>query len=616
LYGWTGRLLRVDLSSSEVKVESIDPQVLRLFMGGKGLGTYYLYREVPPGADPLGPENRFYLATGPCQGTRIPLTGRCTAVSKSPLTGLYIDSGVGGHLGPALKQAGYDLLVIQGRAEEPVWVNVTPEGAEVNDASHLWGKTTHEVEQILRKEDPKIRVLSTGPAGERLVRISCLTHDYFRNFGRGGLGAVFGAKHLKAVAVRGQPDTVIPTPDPKEELELVKHLTDRAKAAKKSNNPLHFHGTPWLVSYSNKVGMFPTRNFQTTYFNEYEGLTPESLEASVNHKLRRTPCHLCPVSCAWTISAPQPWAPKAPEGTVALPEYETLAMLGGNLGVSDPKAIIQANHLCNTYGLDTISTGNTIGLLMELTERGMLPEQYAEEGVRFGDVEGMLHLIGKITHRQGLGDALAEGALRFARSLGPMAEELVIHVKGLEFPAWDPRGRLGLGLSYATAAAGASHLRGWPTTTQPPNESARSILPSLVEQQDLKILKDSLVICHFTHSIKPALNIADCVRIYHTVTGEPATEESVRQVAARTWILARLFNIREYGEEAPRSHDQLPPRLMEQPVPSGPSEGLKAFTSREDYEECLTELYRLRGCDSEGRPTPQSLRQLGLSPFL
>ncbi len=579
-------------------------------MGGKGLGTFYLYREVPQRVDPLGPENRFYLAAGPVQGTRIPFAGRCTAVSKSPLTGLYIDSGAGGYLGPELKRAGYDLLVIQGQAEQPVWLNISPDETAIRDASHLWGKTTHETELALRKEEPKNGVLSVGPAGERLVRFACLTHNYFRTFGRGGLGAVLGAKRLKAIAIRGHSGN-IPTPDSNQEQALTKLLVKRARTAKEKGNDLYFHGTPWLVWRSNNIGMFPTRNFQTTHFEHHLKLSPDRLEDIFVQKRRRQPCERCPISCSWVITKAFPWAPAEVTGAVAVPEYETLGLLGGNLGIADAEAVIQANHLCNILGLDTISTGNVIGLLMELAQRGELSEAYREEGVRFGDSPGVIQLVRKIGLREGLGDALAEGARRFAQKIGPQASQLAIHVKGLEFPAWDPRGKLGLGLSYATAAAGASHLRGWPVTGEAPQKSARSVLPSLVEQQNLKILKDSLIICHFTHSISPPLDIKDCADIYKVVTGEPATEDSVRRIAARIWLLARLFNIREY-DEAPRHYDQLPTRLMEEPVPSGPGKGLTAFVSRQDFEECLTELYHLRGCDSTGHPTQTAINNLEL----
>ncbi len=579
-------------------------------MGGKGLGTYYLYREVPRRVDPLGPENRFYLAAGPTQGTRIPLAGRCTAVSKSPLTGLYIDSGAGGYLGPELKRAGYDLLVLEGQAEKPVWLKISPGETALRKANHFWGNTSHETELALRKEDAKVGVLSIGPAGEKLVRFACLTHNYFRTFGRGGLGAVLGAKKLKAITIRGHASS-IPTPDSTQEQALNRLLVKRARAAKEKGHNLYFHGTSWLVWHANNTGMFPTRNFQTTHFEQHLKLSPDRIEAIFAQTRRRQPCERCPISCSWIITKPLPWAPKKVTGAVAVPEYETLGLLGGNLGVADAEVVIQANHLCNILGLDTISTGNVIGLLMELASRGELPEPYNKEGIRFGDGSGVLQLVRNIALREGLGDALAEGAMRFAQNIGPSATRRAMHVKGLEFPAWDPRGKLGLGLSYATAAAGASHLRGWPVTGEPPQKSARSVLPSLVEQQDLKILKDSLVVCHFSHSISPSLNIKDIATIYSVVTGEQATEESVRRIAARTWLLARLFNVREY-DEAPRHYDQLPNRFMEEPVPSGPTKGLTAFISRQDFEGCLTELYHLRGCDIDGYPTTASIKSLGL----
>ena len=614
MYGWTGRLLRVDLTTQQIMEEPISKPVLEGFIGGKGLGAYFLYREVPPRADPLGPDNRFYLAAGPAQGTRVPITGRCTAVSKSPLTGLFIDSGIGGYLGPELKRAGYDLLVIQGQADHPVWVQIHPEGNSIHDARKLWGLTTHETELILRKQDQKTAVLSAGPAGERLVRFACLTHNYFRNFGRGGLGTVFGGKNLKAIAIRGKNGNSFGSNGG--ELELLKHLSSRARQAKKKGHSLHYHGTPWLVDYSNSIGMFPTKNFQCTVFDNYSQITDEAIEEKYAKNKRRTPCEGCVISCAWTIKDPKVLGLSSKKiGIVAIPEYETLGLMGGNLGVDDMEAIIQFNHECNALGLDTISTGGVIGFLMELTQRGLLPDALKSEGINFNDTEAILKLIPQIAHREAIGDLLAQGVRAFAESLGEEAKAIAVHGKGLEFPAWDPRGKLGLGLSYATAAAGASHLRGWPSTSKPPETSAITVLDSLIEQQNLKILKDSLIICHFTHSISPRLNLADCANILEVVTDTNTDRDAMDAIANRIWLLARMFNIREF-EHAPRHYDTLPRRFMHDPVPEGPTKGFTAFQTQEDFEQSLTEFYKRRGCDRHGAPTKATLKQTGLTDIV
>ncbi len=612
IFGWTGKLLRVDLSSQQIREEQIPEKVLHRFIGGKGLGTYYLYKEVPVRTNPLGAENRFYLATGPTQGTRIPITGRCTAISKSPLTQLYIDSGMGGYLGPELKRAGYDLLVVQGQAEKPVWIHISESELAIKSASTLWGKSTHETELALRKTDPKTQVISTGPAGEHLVRYACLTHNYFRNFGRGGLGTVFGAKNLKAIAIRG-PKHLIPTPDADQERDLVVQLAQRARKAKEKGHSLHYHGTPWLVDYANSIGMFPTRNFQTTFFDKHNQIDDEAIETQFRKDKSRTPCEGCVISCAWTFKQPKfPWAPKDRTGKLAIPEYETLGMMGGDLGISDINAIVQCNHLCNNLGLDTISTGNVIGFFMELTTRKLLPKDLQSAGIEFGDADKVIELLPKIANCEGAGEQLAKGVHQLSQELGEEAIKLAVHTKGLEFPAWDPRGKLGLGLSYATAAAGASHLRGWPSTTKPPESSAIPVLKSLVEQQNLKILKDSLIICLFTHSISPRLNVKDCAEILHVATGLHYSVDSVTEVADRIWTLARMFNIREY-EETPRQYDKLPHRFLNEPIPDGPTKGYTAFTSHQDFEDSLTELYKRRGCNSEGHPTQASLKALGLA---
>jgi aldehyde:ferredoxin oxidoreductase len=563
----------------------------------------------------MGEKNRFYLAAGPAQGTHVPITGRCAAVSKSPLTGLYIDSSMGGYLGPELKRAGFDLLIVQGQSEQRVLIEVHSDRHAIKDARDLWGMTTHETELTLRKHDSKTQVISTGPAGERGVGVACLTHNYFRNFGRGGLGAVFGSKNLKAITIRGE-KRWLPVPDTDQERELLKHLSQRARKAKQKGHSLHYHGTPWLVDYSNNIGMFPTKNFQYTQFDGYTNITDEAIEAKYADKKRRTPCENCVISCAWTLKDPQfPDIPPISIGKVGIPEYETLGLMGGNLGIDDIAAIVRFNHECNALGLDTISTGNTIGFLMELTQKKLLPNQFKADRISFGDEKAVLNLIPKIAYREGIGDLLANGVRAFAQHLGEKAEAIAIHTKGLEFPAWDPRGKLGLGLSYATAAAGASHLRGWPSTTKPPETSAVTVLDSLIEQQNLKILKDSLIICHFTHSISPRLGIKDCAKILETVTGTPATVESVNQVADRIWLLARMFNIREY-EQPPRHYDVLPPRFLHETVPEGPTKGFTAFTTKEDFAQSLTQLYQRRGCDPEGHPTETTLKALGLADIV
>jgi aldehyde:ferredoxin oxidoreductase len=614
MFGWTGKLLRVDLSSQQIKEESIPQRVLSAFIGGKGLGTYFLYTEVPARIDALNAENRFYLVAGPLQGTRIPISGRCTAISKSPLTQLYIDSAMGGHLGPELKRAGYDLLAIQGRAEKPVWIHISEDEVAIKSASYLWGKSTHETEHMLQKENPKIQVLSTGPAGEHLVRFACLTHNYFRNFGRGGLGTIFGAKNLKAVAIQGA-QRKIPTPDADKELELVKQLVQRARRAKKKGHSLHYTGTPWLLDYANNIGMFPTRNFQTTYFENHTKINDASLDAIFHNQKHRTPCEGCIISCAWTLKHPTySWVDQEYPGKVALPEYETLGLLGGNLGIDDLMMITQANYLCNRLGLDTISTGNVIGFLMELTQRNLLPQALQSAEIQFGDTQGVIELITKIAIREGIGNSLALGVRELSNQLGPETEPFALHTKGLEYPAWDPRGKLGMGLSYVTAAAGASHLRGWPSTEKPPEDSATTVLDSLIEQQNLKILKDALIICHFTHSISPRLDFHDCVALYSVVTGQKATVDSINQAANRTWMLARMFNIREY-DDIPRNHDVLPARFMDEPVPDGPTKGYTAFISQQDFDDSLTELYARRGCNAEGFPTTRTLRDLELTNF-
>lgn len=597
------KLLRINLTNKHISKETIPEEVVWKYMGGTGFITYYLYKELEAKIDPLSPQNKIIIAPGPIQGTKIPISGRYAMGAKSPLTGLFLDCNVGGFFGPEIRKAGYDLIIIEGKSEKPVYISIKDDNVEIKDASHLWGKMTHETEDIIRddEQDKKIKVLAIGPAGENLVKISCTTSDRFRNAGRGGMGAVFGSKNLKAIAVRGtrQPKNGNP-----EAIEKVREeLMSRSKSARDNGHLLHYHGTSWLVDLACSLDQFPTRNFQAGEFEEHKKINHETFDRK--YKRYRKPCYNCPVACSELLDASSfEWTD---EKRIAKPEYETLGMIGGNCGIGDAEAIIHANYLCNQLGLDTISTGSAIAMTMEAVEKGFINDKkYAD--IRFGNAEKLLELIEMIAYRRDIGNILAEGIVYASKQWN--CEHLAVHSKGLPFAAWDPRGKLGLGLSYATAAVGASHLRGWPSTTEVPDKSALVVLDSLIEQQDLKTIKDSLTICHFTHSIDPPLNIEDTAKIASAVWDRAVSVAEIFEIAKRIWILKRLFNIREYGAQPPKKFDTLPPRFMKEPLPSGRAAGRTAFISEEDFEKSLLTLYKKRGLDENGTPTPETIEKL------
>lgn len=599
------KLLRINLTTKQVSKEEIPESVVYDYMGGTGYITYYLYKELEPNINPLSPENKIIIAPGPIQGTKVPVSGRYAIGTKSPLTSLYLDSNVGGFLGPEIRFTGYDLIIIEGKSSKPVYISIKDQKVEIKDAKALWGKFVYETDVLIKalEREPKMRVLTIGPAGENLVNFACSSSDNFRNAGRGGLGAVFGSKNLKAVAVKG---STRPTNGDSEKIELVrKDIVQRAKNAKDDGHLLHKHGTSWLVKVANDLDHYPTRNWQSGEFEDIDNLGHEAF--AEKYKRFRRPCYQCPIGCSETLDASVfDWV-EEDRKEIAKPEYETLAMLGGNCGISDSEAVIHANYLCNELGLDTISTGSAIAMTMEAIEKGLV-EGPEFDDVEFGNIDKFLELIDKIAYRQDIGDILADGVAQAAEQWN--IQDLAIHVKKLPFAAWDPRAKLGLGLSYATAAVGASHLRGWPSTSEIPEKSAIKVIDSLIEQQDLKTIKDCLSICHFTHSIKPALGFDDCVNILSAAWDKEVTADELTDVARRIWIMKRLFNMREFGDKKPIEFDNLPKRFMEEPLPTGRAKGKTAFVNKEDFIESRRILYEKRGLDAEGAPTVEELKKL------
>ncbi|MHA1167651.1 MAG: aldehyde ferredoxin oxidoreductase family protein [Candidatus Hodarchaeales archaeon] len=593
--GWTGQVLRINLSTGDIKVENTAKNAMEL-VGGTGLGAHYMLG-TKSGIDPLGPENQIVIATGPAQGTKIPLCGRYVILSKSPLTGFFIDSHVGGFVGPELKKAGYDAIIITGGSEKPCYIEIFDDNVSIKDATGFWGKSTAETEKLLR-DSKGGRVISIGIAGENQVKIACVVSDDFRNAGRGGIGAVFGSKKLKAIHVKGT--GAVTVADPERVAQLAAGIRERTRKSRESGRGLLLKGTAAFVGYSNAKDQLPTRNFQKGEFEHWEDLTPSAIEKVATDTMKR-PCYNCPLSCAHVYRDLPDWAEHG--GIVPVPEYETLAMMGSNLGINDAGTIIKANYFANIYGLDTISTGNVIGFFMECGEKNLLPEEYRKEKVEFGDSEGSLELLKKIAERKGVGKLLGEGVKTASEDFGNMSSSFAIHVKGLEMAAWDPRGKKALGLSYATSSVGASHLRGWPVTAKIPDSKVEDdVIVSLADQQDFKKIKDSLIICHFTHSIEPPLNWKDCAEIYSALTGDEISVEGLKEKARKIWIACRNYNVKEKEFRVPREMEKLPWRIINEPLPSGSAEGCKAFVDSKDFNESLEKLYKLKNLDRWGYP--------------
>ncbi|MHA1213672.1 MAG: aldehyde ferredoxin oxidoreductase family protein [Candidatus Hodarchaeales archaeon] len=598
--GNNNQILRIDLSKHKIKVEP-RPKITRTFLGGKGLGAYILTRELKPKIDPLGPENKIVIVTGPLQGSVVPICGRYAIITKSPLTGLFLDSHAGGSIGPELKFAGYDALIIEGSSPKPVFIYITDKSYEIRDASHLKGLSTLDKELELKKElGSDTKIMSIGQAGENLIKIACVTGESFRNIGRGGVGAVFGSKKLLAIAIKGKPKS-IPVADSTRLEKLANEVKTRAKTGRESDHWIYKWGTPALLPFASEMDQLPVKNFQEGTLKDPDKLGPKEMD---KFKTKKKPCYKCVVSCSHVFDQKFDFA--KPEHIIAVPEYETLGLIGANCGV-DFQTVIEANYLANSYGLDTISLGNLIAWFMETCDKGLVPEQYTSEKVYFGDKKGLINLIHKIARKEGVGAILAEGPIHATKIFGYDSQKFSIHVKGLPMAAWDPRGKLGLGLSYATAEVGASHLRGWPSTTKIPNEPiTEEIIDSLIEGQNLKIIKDCLIICHFTHSIIPALDLELAQDLYSAATG---SNVDVREVAQNVWSLTRYFNMREFDNPA-SEYDTLPHRLLKEALPSGSAQDSKAFISDEDFQNGLEMLYSKRRCKINGDLTSDEIKRI------
>ncbi len=607
MYGWNGKLLRVDLGDRTVSVEDIDSQVAKDFIGGRGWAIKYLYDEVDPTIDPLSPENKLIMGTGPLTGTPAPTGNRYMVVTKSPLTGAISCSNSGGMFPTEMKRTGFDMFIFEGRAERPVYVWINDDQVEIRPADHLWGKDTHESEDIVLAEtDPKARVACIGPAGERLARIAAIMNDKHRAAARSGVGAVMGSKNLKAVVVRGTQKVALA--DPGEMRALCQMVRAEVKQDVKKGSSLREYGTAYVPAVTNELGILPTRNFQTGAFEGVEGITGHVLKEK--YLIRAKSCFGCPIACGRLTRVDDPVYGGEGEG----PEYETIAALGSACGVGNLAAITKANYLCNELGLDTISIGATISCAMELYEKGYLPEKDAGMPLRFGDADAMIEMVRLAGRREGFGDLLAEGSYRLAEKYGH--PEFAITAKKLEFPGYDPRGSKGMGLLYATSNIGASHMAGdlaysevfgVPEKTDPLTTRDKPRLIKLFE--DAFAVIDATGLCVFLsvrYLFDPSINLwpARLTRMMNYATGAGYTEETLLRAGERIFNLERLFLLKAGFSKA---DDTLPKRMLEEPLTEGPAKGHVV-----ELDVMLPEFYKLRGWDENGVPTQKTLQALGL----
>lgn len=623
-YRGTGKILRVDLTHRTIQTEELDEDLYRMYPGGKALAGYYLLSELPAHVDPLGPDNLLVLANGLLTGLPLSTATRFTAAARSPLTGAYGESEAGGWWGPELRMAGFEAVLITGRADQPVYLWIQEGQAEIRDADHLWGKDPEQAQAIIRQElgDNKIRVLQIGLGGENLVRYAGLTNELRHFNGRTGMGAVMGSKRLKAIAVRGRQRVIEGVFDAKKVGELGKELSRMVKNHPQSWD-LYDKGTLGLVAGLNAGGILPTRNFLEGAFEQVDKVKWDVYEKEL--LTGRGSCYACAVRCKREVALDDRYRVSAAYGG---PEYETVAGFTSNCGIDDLQAAAKANELCNRYTLDSISTSATIAFAMECFEHELIGlKETGGIELRFGNAGAMLQMVEMIAHRQGLGDLLAEGSAHAASIIGGEAQYFAMHVKGQELAMHEPRGKVNVGLGYAVSETGADHLVGIHDTlvqnpSSVPFQGAKDLgitqaLPardfSLEKVQQYFLFENWVSMgkvigfCYFGPAPRSFIKVEDVITAVNATTGWNLDLGDLLDIGERATNLARLFNAREGFS---RQDDCLPDRLFT-PLQAGALAGIAL--SREDFERALTDLYRLKGWNPDtGVPMPERLEQLGL----
>ena len=614
--GWTRKILRVNLTEGTCKAEDLNMTWAKDYLGSRGLATKYLVEEMDPKVDPLSPENKLIMATGPLTGTMASTGGRYTVVTKGPLTGAIACSNSGGYFGAEMKFAGWDMIIFEGRSEKPVYLMLENDRAELKDASHLWGTSTWHTEEQIKKDnqDPQIRVSSIGKAGENQVLFSCVVNDLHRAAGRSGVGAVMGSKNLKAVALRGTKG-----------VSGIEDFTEFAKVTKEkkailaenavTGQGLPTYGTQVLMNVINEMGALPTRNHKSVQFEDANAISAEAMakprESDGKAQLvTNAACFGCTIACGriskidkehfTVVNKPQYW------GAAGGLEYEAAWALGAANGVNDLDALQYANLICNEQGMDPISFGATIGAVMEMYENGTLDEAAIGVKAPFGSAAALCELVDMTANGVGFGVEIGLGSKRLCEKYGQ--PELSMSVKGQEFPAYDARGIQGMGLTYATSNRGACHLRsytvasevlGIPVKTDPLTTDGK---PELVMAfQDATAAFDSSGLCIFTSF---AWSLADIQpQIDAACEGEWSLEK-LSQVGERIWNMEKMFNL-EAG--LTKDDDRLPKRLTTEPAEMGPAKVLVS-----GVPEMLPKYYEIRGWDTEGHPKAETKARLGL----
>ncbi|HKA52057.1 MAG TPA: aldehyde ferredoxin oxidoreductase family protein [Candidatus Binatia bacterium] len=597
MYGFHGRLLHVDLTSGTCSRHDLEASRLRAFLGGIGLGTSLLYDFAPPRVEPFAPENPLIFAGAPLVGTGLTTTAKFAVVTTSPLTGFIADSLSSSFFALELKRTGFDAVVVTGTAATPVYLIITSKGAEIRDAAHLWGKSASASEAAIRKElgDEETRVAAIGQAGENRVRFATISNEG-RHAGRGGVGAVMGAKNLKALALRGQCRVQVADP------QGVERIADSLR--QKSLSPLTAKyreiGTVANLAVFNRLGTLPTHNFQQSTFAQADGLSGESLLA--NTFSRAHGCAACTIRCERLFTSPG--------GGEQRLEYETLFALGPLCGIESPEVVLRAAQLCDFYGLDTISTGGTLAWAMECAAKGLLPEALAA-GLRFGNADALLATIPAIATRSGLGALLAEGSRRAATQIGEEALHWAMQVKGMELPGYEPRSLKTMALGLAVSPRGACHNRSGAyeadfsgQVNRLRADGGRGAL--VAASEDFAAVLDSLIVCKFLRKCFGDF-YPEAADLLGKVTGWSYSDTELRRTGERINNVKKLFNQRQGWQ--PRD-DWLPPRLLSEPLPTGVAQGTRLTAA--ELREMIQGYYKVRGWDESGFVPEEKRRELNV----
>ena len=610
--GYTGKILRVDLSTLTSKEEPVSEALVKNYLGGAGFAIKYLYDELKPGTPALGKDNKLIFALGPLTATGAPCASRMAVAARSPLTGAMGMALAGGQFPVEMKKAGYDMIIIEGKAEKPTYISIKDGEVRFRSAARLMGMMTTDTQLFIKEElnDQNYRIACIGPAGERQVHIACIVNER-RAAGRKGLGAVMGSKNLKAIAIRGTGKPAV--------ADAGAFKTARAAMLKSmKDSPVLYSqfskaGTPMVVDAMTEMGIYSIKNWSATgQINMVPGLGRAAQDMMI---ITRNPCYDCPVGCSQVkLVTSGPYAGYLSEG----PEFETTYSLGSAVGVDYLPAVIAADRLCDEYGIDTISAGVAIAWAMELYEKGIITKKNTDGlDLKFGNHAAMIEMLRKISYQEGLGALLGQGTKKASEKIGKGSGDFAMQVKGLEMPAYDIRGAKAHGLNYATSYTGADHNRGYafqeifdiPIPEKVDRNATKGKGKLTKWNQDTRAVTcDCATMCAFLLDMAvPAVACQNTADLVNAAAGTSFTPAEIEKIGERLNNVARLFNI---GEGFSRKDDTFPKRILTEPIKEGASKG--QLISQKNLDEMLDEYYAERGWDKNGTPTPAKLKELGI----